>query len=72
MDSLKLKKNWGNNIGYRPLNYRYKTIIKFKRNGKKLIDGWDVKIEENWGKINWEDPFSWNTVKQTIYSMVEL
>jgi ribosomal 50S subunit-recycling heat shock protein len=28
-------------------------LFKSKSIGKKLIDGWDVKIEENWGKINW-------------------
>jgi hypothetical protein len=35
------------------LDHKYKTIFKSKRNWEKLIDGWDVKIEENW-----EDPFS--------------
>jgi hypothetical protein len=32
----------------RPLDYKYKTIFKFKRHGEKLFDGWDVKIEKNW------------------------
>jgi hypothetical protein len=41
------------------LDYKYKIIFKSKSNEKKLIDGWDVKIEGNWGKINWEDPFLW-------------
>jgi hypothetical protein len=45
---------WAN----RPLDHKYKTIFKLKRNWEKLIDGWDVKIEKNWGKRNWEDPFS--------------
>jgi hypothetical protein len=35
-------------VGNKPLDYRYETIFEFKRNGKKLIDGWDVKIEKNW------------------------
>jgi hypothetical protein len=49
MDSLKLKNNWENNMDNWPLNYKYKIIFKSKRNGEKLIDGWDVKIEgENW------------------------
>jgi hypothetical protein len=43
-----------------PLDYKYTQIFKFKRNEKKLIDGWDVIIEKNWGKINWEDSFSLN------------
>jgi hypothetical protein len=30
------------------LDYKCKIIFKYKRNGKKVIDGWDVKIEENW------------------------
>jgi hypothetical protein len=54
----KSKINWGNNVRNWPLDYKYKTIFKYKRNGEKLIDGWDVKIEENWGKRNWEDPFT--------------
>jgi hypothetical protein len=45
-------------VGNGPLDYKYKIIFKSKSNGKMLIDGWDVKIEENWEKINWEDPFS--------------
>jgi hypothetical protein len=36
----------------RPLDYKCKTIFKYESNGKKLIDGWDVKIEKNWRKIN--------------------
>jgi hypothetical protein len=28
------------------LDHKYKTIFKSKRNWKKLIDGWDVKIEK--------------------------
>jgi hypothetical protein len=31
---------------YRPLDHKYKTTFKSKRNWEKLIDGWDVKIEE--------------------------
>jgi hypothetical protein len=53
-----VKKNWGNNVDYRPLDHKYKTILKSKKNWEKLIDGWDVKIEENWGFFFWEDPFS--------------
>jgi hypothetical protein len=45
-------------VYYRPLDYRYKIIFKFKRNWEKLIDGYDMKIEGNWGKTNLEDPFS--------------
>jgi hypothetical protein len=30
------------------LDYKYKVIFKLKRNEEKLIDGWDVKIKENW------------------------
>jgi hypothetical protein len=40
----------------------YKKRIKLKLERKKrekLIKGWDVKIEENWGKNNGEDPFSY-------------
>jgi hypothetical protein len=43
-------KNWGNNMGNRLLDYKYKIIFKFKRNWEKLINDWDVKIEKNWGK----------------------
>jgi hypothetical protein len=32
MNFLKWEKNWGNNVDYRPLDYKYKTIFKFKRN----------------------------------------
>jgi hypothetical protein len=32
MDSLKWKKNWGNNVDYRSLNHKLKIIFKFKRN----------------------------------------
>jgi hypothetical protein len=28
------------------LDHKYKTIFKSKRNWEKLIDSWDVKIEE--------------------------
>jgi hypothetical protein len=52
------KKNWGNNVEYKPLNHKYKMIFKSKRNWEKLIDGRDVKIEENWRIFFWEDPFS--------------
>jgi hypothetical protein len=53
------KINWGNNVRNEPLDYKYKTIFKYKRNWEKLIDGWDVKIEENW-----KDPFSsWSTTR---------
>jgi hypothetical protein len=31
---------------YSPLNHKYKTIFKSIRNWEKLIDDWDVKIEE--------------------------
>jgi hypothetical protein len=40
------KINWGNNVENGPLDYKCKIIFKSKSNGKKLIDGWDVKIEE--------------------------
>jgi hypothetical protein len=40
------KINWGNNVRNGPLDYKCKTIFKYKRNGEKLIDGWDVKIEK--------------------------
>jgi hypothetical protein len=40
------KKNWGNNVAFRSLNYRYRVVFKLKRNKKKLIDDWDVKIEK--------------------------
>jgi hypothetical protein len=40
MNSLKWEKNWGNNVDYRPLDHKYKTIFKSKRNWEKLIDGW--------------------------------
>jgi hypothetical protein len=46
MNFLKWEKNWGNNVDYRPLDYKYKTIFKFKRNWQKLIDCWDMKIKE--------------------------
>jgi hypothetical protein len=39
-------KNWGNNMGNRLLDHKYKIIFKFKRNWEKLINGWDVKIEK--------------------------
>jgi hypothetical protein len=32
---------------YRPMDYKYRAIFKLKRNEKKLIDGLNVKIEEN-------------------------
>jgi hypothetical protein len=31
---------------FRPMDYKYKTMFKFKRIRKKLIDNWDVKIEK--------------------------
>jgi hypothetical protein len=37
---------YGNNMEYRPLDHKYKTTFKSKRNWDKLMDGWDVKIEE--------------------------
>jgi hypothetical protein len=40
------KINWGNNVRNGSLDYKYMTIFKYKKNGEKLIDGWDVKIEE--------------------------
>jgi hypothetical protein len=40
------KINWGNNVRNGPLDYKCMTIFKYKRNWEKLIDGWDVKIEE--------------------------
>jgi hypothetical protein len=40
------KINWENNVGNRLLDYKCKIIFKFKRNGKKLIDGWDIKIKK--------------------------
>jgi hypothetical protein len=33
-------------MDYWPLSYKYNTIFKSKRNWEKLIDGWNVKIEE--------------------------
>jgi hypothetical protein len=54
------------------LDYRYKTIFKFKRNVEKLIDSWDVKIEKNWRKINWEDPFSCTSEKDKSYHHVHI
>jgi hypothetical protein len=44
-------KNWGNNMGNRLLDYKYKIIFKFKRNWEKLINGWDVKIEKKLKEI---------------------
>jgi hypothetical protein len=46
---------------FRPLIYKYRAIIE--KNEEKLIDGWDMKIDENWEKIklrgflliNWEN-----------------
>jgi hypothetical protein len=29
------------------LDYKYKTILKSKKNGEKLIDSWNVKIKKN-------------------------
>jgi hypothetical protein len=43
------------------LDYKDKTIFNSKRNEEKVIDGWDVKIEEKLRKKNWEDPFSTET-----------
>jgi hypothetical protein len=37
----------------KPLNSKYRIIFKFKIKGVNLINGWKVKIEENW-----DDPFS--------------
>jgi hypothetical protein len=34
----------------RLLDYKYRAIFKYKSNGKKFIDGYDVKIKKNWGK----------------------
>jgi hypothetical protein len=61
MDSLEKGKKideiiWANrpldhnfiNIKQYFFDWIYKTIFKFKRNWKKLIDGWDIKIEKNW------------------------
>jgi hypothetical protein len=55
---------------FRPLDYKYRTIFKLKRNEIKLIDGWNVKIEKNWKKVNWEDPFSkrFVVVSNQLYS----
>jgi hypothetical protein len=33
-----VEKNWGNNVDNRQLNYKYKTIFKFKKNAENLID----------------------------------
>jgi hypothetical protein len=44
-------KNWGNNMGNRLLDYKYKIIFKFKKNWEKLINGWDVKIEKKLKEI---------------------
>jgi hypothetical protein len=40
-------------MDYRPLDHKYKTIFKSKRNWEKLIDGWDVKFDGDkiWGSI---------------------
>jgi hypothetical protein len=38
-----------------PLDYKCRITFKFKINRKKLIIGWDVKIER---EKNWEDLFS--------------
>jgi hypothetical protein len=32
---------------FKSLDYKYRAIFKLKRNEKKLIDVWDVKIEKN-------------------------
>jgi hypothetical protein len=45
-------------VAFRLLDYKYRVVFKLKRTEKMLIDGWDVKIEENWGKVNREDLFS--------------
>jgi hypothetical protein len=42
-------------VDNKSLDYKYKIIFKFKRNEEKLIDSWNMKIEKNWGKNNWED-----------------
>jgi hypothetical protein len=49
---------WGNNIEYRLLNHKYKTIFKSEKNLEKLIHDWDVKVEKNWRKLLLEDQFS--------------
>jgi hypothetical protein len=33
-------------LAFRPLDYKYRAIFTLKRNEEKLIDGWEVKIEE--------------------------
>jgi hypothetical protein len=42
-----VKRNWGNNIDNRPLNYKYRVIFKFKSNGEKLY------IYIYWKKVDW-------------------
>jgi hypothetical protein len=37
-------------VDNRLLDCKYKTIFKSKRNEQKLINGWDLKIERNWGE----------------------
>jgi hypothetical protein len=38
-DPLKLKKNCGNNVAFRLLDYKYRVVFKLKRTEKMLIDG---------------------------------
>jgi hypothetical protein len=47
-DSLKWKKIEEIMWIFGSLNYKYRIIFKLKRNGKKLIDSWDIKTEKNW------------------------
>jgi hypothetical protein len=38
---------------FEPLDYKCRILFKFKRNGKKLIDGWDMKIERIYSPSIW-------------------
>jgi hypothetical protein len=58
MDSLKWKKNWGNNVENKLLDHKYKIIFKSKKHLEKLIDSWDMKILKKLREKNWENLFS--------------
>jgi hypothetical protein len=35
---------------FESLKFKYKLIFKFKINREKIINDWDVKMENNWEK----------------------
>jgi hypothetical protein len=64
IDSLKWEKNWENNVEYRSLDHKYKTIYKSKSLLKKHLNLKEIKRSSlmvemwNWGEKKLRDSFS--------------